>query len=77
MDMEHVKLPPARALREGSRLAPHPRGPRFSTRISYATRRLKPAGETVVSHLFGLFPLFAIVALAVGLVWGSAMGASP
>ena len=67
-------LPPARALR-GSRLAP--RGPSFSSRVSHLSRRIKPTGALFLGHLFAFFPLVAVGLLAVGLVWGAAMGASP
>jgi hypothetical protein len=75
--MGTVNLPPARALPEGSRLAPHPRGPTVVARLSYGYRRLAPAGRIVIGHLAGLFPILAVVALALGLVWGSALAASP
>ncbi|RMH43516.1 MAG: hypothetical protein D6689_04925 [Deltaproteobacteria bacterium] len=75
--MEPVKLPPARALREGSRLAPRPRGPTVATRLSYAMRRARPGAALVLAYAWGLFPLIAPVLLAFGLAWGSALGASP
>jgi hypothetical protein len=68
-------LPPARALREGSQLVP--KGPTLSTRMSYVSRRIKPAGELVVAHVLGLLPLVAIVALGFGLVWASALASAP
>ena len=68
-------LPPARALREGSSLVP--RGPRLSTRLSYVARRLRPGATAVVGVVFALWPLVAVVALAVGLVWGAALSSSP
>ena len=68
-------LPPARALRQGSRLVP--RGPRFSARVTYVSRRLKPVAMTVLGTLYAFFPLVVVAALAVGLVWGAALGNSP
>ncbi len=68
-------LPPARALRRGSRLVP--RGPKFSTRVAYVSRRFKSAGLLVLGYLYAFFPLVVVAALAVGLVWGAALGNSP
>ena len=69
------ELPEARALREGSRLIP--RGPSFRRRLSYVSRRIKPGYDAMMAHLVGLLPLVVVLALALGLVWGSALGASP
>jgi len=38
---------------------------------------MKPASQRVISHIFGLLPLFAVVGLGLGLLWASAVGGSP
>ena len=49
----------------------------FRSRLQSAVRSARPQVRTAIEVAFGLWPLWAVAAFAIGLVWASALGQSP
>jgi len=66
-------LPEARVLRHGDRRPP-------GTGVGRELRDLVrpgPRAQVVLGHVFGLWPLIAVVAVAIALLWSAAVSNSP
>lgn len=51
--------------------------PSLRSRMNGAVESVRPAISDTVSVIFGLWPLFAVMALTIGLLWSAALGGSP